>query len=67
MGKNTNQIKIMLTDEQKEIVESLVGIMGGTEAEVLRTIFLAWLSDKSIISNVIKEKNYNDRSKKRTN
>jgi hypothetical protein len=64
MGKNSKQVKVMLTEEQKEIVESLVGIMGGTEAEVLRTIFLAWLSEKSLISSAIREKSYAEKSRK---
>ena len=56
MGKTKNQVNVRLTDEQKQIVESLIGIMGGTDAEVIRSIFLSWLSDKSLISEFIKDK-----------
>jgi hypothetical protein len=56
MGKTSYQVKVRLTDEQKQIVENLVGIMGGSEADVLRSIFLAWLSDKSVLSEVIKKR-----------
>ncbi len=56
MGKNSNQINVKLTDEQKEIVSNLVGVMGGTDAEVVRNIFIAWLSEKSILSEIIKKK-----------
>jgi hypothetical protein len=56
MGKASNQVNVKLTDEQKQIVEDLVGIMGGTDAEVLRSILLAWLSDKSILTDVIKKR-----------
>jgi hypothetical protein len=55
MGKTRNQINVKLTNEQKEIVDKLVGVMGGTEAEVVRNIFLAWLSDKSVLTEVIKK------------
>jgi len=56
MGKTSNQVNVKLTDDQKQIVEDLVGIMGGTEAEVLRNIFLAWLSDKSLLTEAIKKR-----------
>jgi hypothetical protein len=55
--KNTNseQLNVKLTKKQKAILGSLVGIMGGTEAEVLRSIFMAWLSEKNIINELAKE------------
>ena len=56
MGKNSNQINVKFTDEQTEIVKKLVGVMGGTEAEVVRNIFLAWLSDKGVLTEVIKKR-----------
>lgn len=56
MGKTSNQINVKLTDEQSEIVKNLIGVMGGTEAEVIRNIFLAWLSDKGILTEVIKKR-----------
>lgn len=56
MGKNNNQINVKLTDEQKKIVNNLVGVMGGTDAEVVRNIFIAWLSEKSILSEIIKRR-----------
>jgi predicted DNA-binding protein len=62
MGKNKNQINVKLTDEQKEIVEKLVGPMGGTEAEVIRNIIVCWLSEKSIMSEIIKKRWLNGKS-----
>ncbi|MFH0971112.1 MAG: CopG family transcriptional regulator [Candidatus Micrarchaeota archaeon] len=56
MGLAGEQINIRLTKEQREIVKMLVGVMGGTEAEVIRSIFLAWLSDKGVLSDVIKRR-----------
>ena len=52
----TNAIFVRLTDEQREIVKKLVGVMGDNEAEVVRNIFLAWLSDKGIITEVIRKR-----------
>lgn len=56
MGKTNNQINVKLTNEQREVVGALIGIMGGTEAEVLRSVFLAWLSDKQVITEMIKKR-----------
>jgi hypothetical protein len=56
MGKNKNQVNVKFTDEQIKIISNLIGIMGGTDAEVVRNIFLAWLSDKSILSEILKKK-----------
>ena len=54
MGKNKNQVNVKFTDEQVEIIDKLTGVMGGTDAEVVRNIFLAWLSEKDILQEYIK-------------
>ena len=56
MGKNNKPVNVKFTEEQKAIIDSLVGPMGGTDAEVVRNIFLAWLSEKNILSEIIKKK-----------
>jgi hypothetical protein len=56
MGKNNKQINVKFTEEQKEIINSLIGPMGGTDSEVVRNIFLAWLSEKNIMSDIIRKK-----------
>ncbi len=55
MEKKEN-INVKLTIEQKEILTSLIGPMGSSEPEVLRSIFLAWLSEQRILSEIIKKK-----------
>lgn len=55
MGKSS-RILVTLTDEQREIVRSLVGPLGGSEAEVIKSIFIAWLSEKSVLTEVIKKR-----------
>lgn len=56
MGKNKNPVNVKFTDEQREILQTMIGVMGGSEAEVIRNVFLAWLSEKSITSELIKKK-----------
>ena len=55
MGKSS-RILVTLTDEQREIVRSLVGLLGGSESDVIRSILLAWLSDKSVLTEIIKKR-----------
>lgn len=56
MGKTSKQVPVKFTDEQLQIIDALVGPMGGTRADVVRGIVISWLSEKSIMSNLIKEK-----------
>jgi len=52
----SEQVNVKFTREQKEILGNLVGLMGGTEPEVVRTIVIAWLTEKSLINERIKKK-----------
>lgn len=56
MGKTNKPVNVKFTEEQKAIINSLLGPMGGSDAEVVRNIFLAWLSEKGILSEIIKQK-----------
>lgn len=53
---NNKRIHLTFSAEQWELIEKSKGIMGNTDAEVVRNIVLAWLSEKSLISTQIKEK-----------
>ncbi|WP_457556014.1 CopG family transcriptional regulator [Candidatus Pyrohabitans sp.] len=54
--ENIKRIQITFTKEQWEIIENMKGEMGNTDAEIVRNIVIAWLSEKSIISEIIKNK-----------
>lgn len=56
MGKTNKPVNVKFTEEQKEIIDSLMGVMGGSDAEVVRNIFLSWLSDQGILSEILKKK-----------
>lgn len=56
MGNNAEQMNVKFTKEQREIIHSLIGVMGGTEPEVVRTIIVSWLSEKGVISDIIKKR-----------
>lgn len=49
------RIHLTFSEEQWKLIEKFKGLMGNTDAEIVRNIVLAWLAEKSIISTKIKE------------
>lgn len=50
------RVNLSLSEEQIEIIRKFKGTMGNSDAEIVRNIILAWLSEKSMISTTIKHK-----------
>ncbi|WP_297491485.1 hypothetical protein [Thermococcus sp.] len=50
----SKRIQVTFTDEQWEILQKLKGKMGEGDADLIRNIVLAWLSEKSIMSAIVK-------------
>lgn len=48
------RVQVTFTEEQWSLVESFRGIMGNEDAEIVRNIVLAWLAEKSLISEDVK-------------
>ncbi|HJX50523.1 hypothetical protein A3K73_03860 [Candidatus Pacearchaeota archaeon RBG_13_36_9] len=42
--------------KQIELIESLIGELGDNQADVVKTIFLNYLSEKGITTSIIKKK-----------
>lgn len=40
------------TKDQAKIIDSLIGTHGSTRADVVRTITICWLTEKSLIPNI---------------
>jgi len=53
------KIQITLSEEQVDLIETFKGKLGNTQAEIIRNIVLAWLSEKSFISDSVKKNNKN--------
>ncbi len=53
--KDIKRVQVTFTKSQWELIENFRGILGQTDAEIIRTIVLMWLSEKSIISTTIKK------------
>ena len=56
-GKDRGKVKrvqVTFTEEQWRLIERLRGIMGTDDAEIVRSIVLSWLSEKSLVSSAVK-------------
>ena len=52
----SRRVLATFTSEQWRILESFRGTMGNSDAEIVRNIVIAWLSEKSLISSTAKSK-----------
>lgn len=50
------RVQVTFTEEQWELIEEFKGVLGQMDAEIVRNIVLAWLSEKSLVSTKVKRK-----------
>lgn len=50
------RIQVNFTKEQYELIQKLKGELGNSDAEVVKNITMAWLTEKSFISTTLKQK-----------
>ena len=50
------RVNLSFNSKQIEIIESLVGELGDNKADVVKSIFLSWLSEKGISPAIAKKK-----------
>ncbi|WP_324735093.1 hypothetical protein VFC49_07925 [Thermococcus sp. SY098] len=53
--EDVKRVQVTFTKNQWELIEKFRGILGQTDAEIVRNIVLTWLSEKSIVSTTIKK------------
>ena len=51
----TKRVQVTFTEKQWELIQKLKGELGDGDADVVRNLVLAWLSEKSLISTSVKE------------
>jgi len=56
MSLKRKRVQVVFTVEQWALIEKFRGDLGDGDAEIVRNIVLAWLSEKSIISTNAKAK-----------
>jgi hypothetical protein len=54
--KRKKRVQVVFTGDQWALIENFRGDLGEGDAEIVRNIVLAWLSEKSIISTSAKSK-----------
>ena len=56
------RVQVTFTNEQWQILNKLKGELGNTDSEMVRNIVIAWLAEKSVISDILKKHvNNNDK------
>jgi predicted transcriptional regulator len=54
------RVQVTFTEEQWSLIERLKGVMGNDDAETVRNIVLAWLAEKSVVSESVKKEMMNE-------
>lgn len=58
----TKRVMVSFTENQWTLIEKLRGELGDGDADIVRNLVLAWLSEKSFISDTVKnKKNFKER------
>lgn len=52
----TKRVQVTFTEEQWKLIERFRGVMGNDDAEIIRNIVLAWLAEKSLVTESVKKK-----------
>lgn len=50
------RVQVAFTKDQWQMIEKFRGEFGDADADIIRNIVLAWLSEKSFITTRVKEK-----------
>jgi len=56
MTSKVKRIQVIFSKEQYDLIKELQGEMGVSDSEIVRSIVLAWLAEKSLISTTLKSK-----------
>ena len=52
----SKRIQVNFTEEQYNLLQKLKGELGNSDADVVKNITIAWLTEKSFISTTLKTK-----------
>jgi hypothetical protein len=55
-GLGVRRVQVTFTEAQWALIGSLRGIMGDSDATVVRNMVMAWLAEKSLLTTVAKER-----------
>jgi hypothetical protein len=55
-NKHTKRVQVSFTEKQWELIKNLQGELGNSDSDVVRSIVISWLTEKSFISTSAKNK-----------
>lgn len=55
-NKHTKRVQVSFTEKQWELIKNLQGELGNSDSDLVRSIVIAWLTEKSFVSNSAKRK-----------
>lgn len=54
---SAKRVQVSFTERQWELLEKFKGELGESDADIVRSIVISWLSEKSFISSTVKKRN----------
>ncbi len=60
----SKRVQVSFTEKQWKMIETLRGEMGDNDADIVRNIILAWLAEKSFVTDTTKMKLTSNNDKK---
>ncbi len=55
-NKHTKRVQVSFTEKQWRLIQNLQGELGNSDSDVVRSIVIAWLTEKSFISTSVKKR-----------
>jgi len=55
-NKHTKRVQVSFTEKQWKLIQNLQGELGNSDSDVVRSIVISWLTEKSFISTSVKKR-----------
>ena len=55
-NRHTKRVQVSFTNKQWELIKSLEGELGNSDSDIVRSIVVSWLTEKSFISTTVKKR-----------
>ena len=55
-NKHTKRVQVSFTERQWKLIKNLRGELGNSDSDIVRSIVVSWLTEKSFISTSAKNK-----------
>jgi hypothetical protein len=52
---DTKRVQVSFTEKQWRIIENLRGVLGDSDADIVRNMVISWLAEKSLITSYAKK------------